>query len=336
MATLPPSDVAAGAETPEQPAELMPGRPLTPNQLVWRRFMRHRAAVAGAVGLLLIAALIVVGSLLTPADRAIRPEVANRLAPPTPPGQWASLPAKDIHPFGTDATGRDVFARILYGGQISLAVGVLSILISLLVGVTIGAVAGYVGGAADSVLMRFTEAMLAIPSLFLLIVLGKLLGSKLGTFSVFGMSVSGSVVVVILVIGLTSWMYEARIVRANVLSLREREYVAASEALGAGRARILWRHVLPNTVAPIIVAATLGLATAIGLEAYASFLGLGVQDPPTASWGNMISQALNYMQSSPPKWWLWLFPGLFITMTVLCINFVGDGLRDALDPRRKV
>jgi peptide/nickel transport system permease protein len=184
--------------------------------------------------------------------------------------------------------------------------------------------------------MRFTEAILAIPSLFLLIVLGKLFGSKLGTIPFFGRDISGSVIIVVLVIGLTSWMYEARIVRANVLSLRERDFVAASEALGSGKFRILVRHLLPNTMAPIIVAATLGLATAIGLEAYASFLGLGVQDPPTASWGNMITQALNYMQSNPPKWWLWLFPGMFITLTVLCINFVGDGLRDAFDPRRRI
>jgi peptide/nickel transport system permease protein len=262
--------------------------------------------------------------------------VENRLAPPTPLLQLADTPAKDQHLFGTDATGRDVFARILYGGQISLAVGVLSIVIAIFAGVTVGAVAGYLGGAMDAILMRFTEAMLAIPSLFLLIVLGKLFGSKIGSIPFFGRSISGSVLIVIIVIGLTSWMYEARIVRANVLSLREREFVAASEALGASKLRILVRHILPNTMAPIIVSATLGLAAAIGLEAYASFLGLGVQDPPTSSWGNMITQALNYLQSSPPKWWLWFFPGVFITLTVLCINFVGDGLRDAFDPRRKV
>jgi len=325
------------AESQVSPASgAAPAKPLTPNQLVWRRFLRHRAAVAGALGLMSIVALIVVGSILVPVERATRPEVTNRLAPPTPLNQIASTPAKDVHLFGTDATGRDVFARVLYGGQISLAVGVLAIMISLFVGVTVGGLSGYFGGLIDSVLMRFTEAMLAIPSLFLLIVVGKLFGSKLGSFTVLGMSISGSVVVVILVIGLTSWMYEARIVRANVLSLRERDFVSASEALGTDRSRVLIHHILPNTMAPIIVAATLGLAAAISLEAYASFLGLGVQDPPTPSWGNMITQALNYMQSNPPKWWLWFFPGLFITLTVLCINFVGDGLRDALDPRRKV
>ena len=318
------------------PDELARMKPLSPNQLVWRRFLRHRAALAGAIGMLIILAFILGGSVLVPVDRATRPDVTNMLGGPTPVFQLSRVPPKSQHLFGTDATGRDVFARIIYGGQISLAVGVLSIVLSLLVGVTIGAVSGYLGGVVDAVLMRFTEAILAIPSLFLLIVLGKLFGSKLGTINFMGTPVSGSVVIVILVIGLTSWMYEARIVRANVLSLRERDYVAASEALGTSKLRILLRHMLPNTMAPIIVAATLGLASAIGLEAYASFLGLGVQDPPTASWGNMITQALNYMQSNPPKWWLWLFPGGFITLTVLCINFVGDGLRDAFDPRRRL
>jgi peptide/nickel transport system permease protein len=309
---------------------------LSPNQLVWRRFLHHRAAVIGAIGIGLIAVFIVLGTIMVPVDRAIRPDVTNILGAPTPLLQSANLPAKAQHVFGTDATGRDEFARIIYGGQVSLAVGILSIMISILAGVTIGSVSGYLGGFVDALLMRFTEAILAIPSLFLLIVLGKLFGSKLGTIPLFGAPVSGSVIIVILVIGLTSWTYEARIVRANVLSLRERDYIAASEALGASRLRILLRHMLPNTMAPIIVSATLGLAAAIGLEAYASFLGLGVQDPPTASWGNMITQALNYLQSSPPKWWLWFFPGGMITLTVLCINFVGDGLRDAFDPRRRV
>jgi peptide/nickel transport system permease protein len=331
------SSIATDSNIPldDVPA-LAQSKALTPNQLVWRRFVRHRAALAGAIGLLMVFLFIVLGTILVPIGRATRPDVANILHAPTPVLQWASLPARETHLFGTDATGRDVFARIIYGGQISLAVGVLSIVLSLAVGVSIGAVAGYLGGAVDALLMRFTEAMLAIPSLFLLIVLGKLFGSKLGTIPFFGAPISGSVIIVILVIGLTSWMYEARIVRANVLSLRERDFVAASEALGVSKPRILLRHMLPNTLAPIIVAATLGLAAAIGLEAYASFLGLGVQDPPTASWGNMITQALNYMQSNPPKWWLWLFPGSFITFTVLCINFVGDGLRDAFDPRRRV
>jgi peptide/nickel transport system permease protein len=144
----------------------------------------------------------------------------------------------------------------------------------------------------------------------------------------------GSLLVVILVIGATSWMFQARIIRANILSLRERDYLAAARALGASSISILLRHLLPNTMAPIIVSATLGLVDAISSEAYVSFLGLGVQDPPTASWGNMISQSLSLMQRTPPVWWMWVFPSAVITFTVLCVNFVGDGLRDALDPRR--
>ena len=308
--------------------------PISPGQLVWRRFLRHKAAVFGSVGALLIISFIVVGSVLIKPDQAIRPDALNILSSPT----WLSdMPSKDAHIFGTDQIGRDIFARIVYGGQISLAIALLALTLGIVVGVVVGGVSGYFGGWLDAVLMRFTEAVLSIPQLFLLIVLGKLLVPRLPTTLPFlGRNISGSVVVVILVIGFTSWMYGARIVRASILSLRERDYVAASQALGANRFRVLFRHLIPNTFAPIIVTATLGLVNAIITEAYVSFLGLGVQDPPTASWGNMISQSVNYMQRTPPVWWMWLFPGLFITLTVLFINFIGDGLRDALDPRRKV
>jgi peptide/nickel transport system permease protein len=298
-------------------------QPLSPGALVRRRFLKHRSAVAGALGATLVVLFIVIASIFTPLDRATRPNVANKLQPPSAQ-----------HWFGTDTTGRDVFARIVYGGQISLTVAVLALAIGVSVGVLVGATAGYFGGWVDALLMRITETMLSIPSLFLLIVLGKLLGPKLPTLTLMGRSISGSVIVVILVIGLTSWMYVARIVRANILSLRERDFVSASRALGSSNARVLLLHLIPNTIAPIIVSATLGLVNAITSEAYVSFLGLGVQDPPTASWGNMISQALSLMQRSPPVWWMWFFPSLFITFTVLCINFVGDGLRDAFDPRR--
>lgn len=305
----------------------------SPNQLIWRRFSRHRAAVLGAIGIVLIALFIMLGSLLVPVDQSVRPDALNILAGPNLSGT-AKTPA---HLFGTDQVGRDIFARIIYGGQISLAIAVLSLTLGTVVGIVVGGVSGYLGGWVDSVLMRCTEAMLSIPQLFLLIVLGKLLVPKMPPSIPFlGRGISGSVVVVILVIGLTSWMYGARIVRASILSLRERDYIAASQALGANRFRVLFRHLIPNTIAPIIVTATLGLVNAITSEAYVSFLGLGVQDPPTASWGNMISQSLNHMQKTPPVWWMWFFPGLFISLTVLFINFIGDGLRDAFDPRRKV
>ena len=223
-----------------------------------------------------------------------------------------------------------MLARIVYGGQISMVIGVLAVALEVTLGTVIGGVAAYYGGWLDAVLMRFTEAMLSIPQLFLLIVLGKYFSTDLPTIHVFGRDFSGSVGVVIVVIGATSWMYLARIVRANVLSLRELDYVSASRALGASDTRIFFAHLVPNTVAPIIVAATLGLASAIITEAYVSFLGLGVQSP-TATWGNMMDASISFIQKG--AWWMWVFPSLFIIVTILCINLVGDGLRDALDPR---
>ena len=178
--------------------------------------------------------------------------------------------------------------------------------------------------------MRFTEAMLAIPSLFLLIVLAKFIGRNVGQVNIFGRTFSGSIGIVILVIGITSWMYLARIVRANVLSLKELDYISASKALGASNRRIFFSHLVPNTLGAIIVASTLGLAGAILLEAYVSFLGLGVQ-PPTSTWGNMMQQAQSFIIRG--AWWMWVFPSLFIVLTILCINLLGDGLRDAFDPR---
>jgi peptide/nickel transport system permease protein len=238
-------------------------------------------------------------------------------------------PPSPAHPFGTDTIGRDILARTIYGGQISLSIGLFAAIVEVIVGVLVGAVAGYFGGWLDDLLMRITEAMLIIPSLFLLIVLAKALGGKVPEFHLLGRTLSGSVIVIIFVIGFTSWMYLARIVRANVLSLKEMDYISASRALGVSDARIILKHLLPNTIAPIIVSATLGVANAILSEAYVSFLGLGVQTP-TASWGNMLDSSVKYIQRAP---WLWCFPGLLIMLTVLCINFIGDGLRDALDPR---
>jgi peptide/nickel transport system permease protein len=231
---------------------------------------------------------------------------------------------------GTDSTGRDVFARIIHGGQVSLLVGFLSVILAVTMGSIIGGVAAYYGGWVDNILMRLTEAMLSIPSLFLLIVLGKTLGRDIQTITFMGRTFSGSVGIVIIVIGLTSWMYLARVVRANVLSLREMDYISVSKSLGASDVRIFFRHLIPNTMGAIIVSSTLGLAGAILNEAYVSFLGLGVQ-PPTASWGNMLTSAQAFIQRG--AWWMWVFPSLFIIMTILCINLVGDGLRDAFDPR---
>ena len=293
--------------------------PHSPGQLAWRRFRRHKMAMGGSVGLILVFLFIIIGSFFYSEKDANRVDVIHRLTPPS-----------TTNYFGTDSTGRDLFARIIYGGQISLFIGILAVTLALVLGITIGGLAGYLGGWVDIILMRFTEAALSIPSLFLLIVLGKLFGSEIPTLRFLDRTFSGSVIVVILVIGLTSWMYLARIVRANILSLREMDYVAAARALGASNLRILVAHLIPNTIMAIIVTATLGLAQAIISEAYVSFLGLGVQ-PPTASWGNLMDQSISLIQRG--VWWMWLFPSLFIVLTILFTNFVGDGLRDAFDPR---
>jgi len=295
--------------------------PLTPAQVAWRRFRQHKMAMFGAGLLIAIILYVTAGAFLFSEADANRTDLSLKLSPPS-----------REHPFGTDLTGRDLLARTIYGGQISIIIGILAVVVSVVVGVLIGAIAGFYGGVVDSILMRFTEAMFNIPQLFLLIILAKFLAGRMPTFEVLGRSFSGSVVVIIGVIGLTSWMYEARIVRANFLSLKEQEFVTAARCIGVRNLSLIFEHILPNTVAPIIVAATLGVASAILSEAYVSFLGVGVQ-PPTATWGNMLDQAYHHLETEP---WMWFFPGLLILLTVLAINFVGDGLRDALDPRALV
>jgi peptide/nickel transport system permease protein len=260
------------------------------------------------------------GALLFPESYANFTMTSRRLQPPSA-----------AHPFGTDTIGRDILARTIYGGQISLMIGLTAVVIETLVGVLIGALAGYYGGVIDSILMRITEAMLNIPEIFLLIVMAKFFGGKIPEVQILGREFSGSVIVIVLIIGLTSWMYLARIVRAEFLSIKENEFILAARATGAPNSQIIFRHILPNSIAPIVVSATLGVANAILAEAYISFLGLGVQ-PPTATWGNMLDGANNYIETAP---WLWFFPGLLILLTVLSINFLGDGLRDALDPRSR-
>lgn len=292
---------------------------LTPGQLVWRRFRKHRLALIGTVGIIVLVLFIIIGSILVPENSANSGDLYARLT-----GPMAG------HPMGTDSTGRDVFFRVIYGGQISLFIGILAVALEVSLGTVLGGLAAYFGGWVDALVMRFTEAMLAIPSLFLLIVLAKFLGHSIPTFNILGRTFSGSVVIVIIVIGMTSWMYLARIVRANVLSLKELDYISASKALGANSPRIFFSHLVPNTLGPIIVASTLGLANAVLTEAYVSFLGLGVQ-PPTATWGNMMDQAQSFILRG--VWWMWVFPSIFIVFTILSINLMGDGLRDAFDPR---
>ena len=220
------------------------------------------------------------------------------------------------HPLGTDSSGRDVFSRLLYAGRVSLSVGLVAVGIYSVIGVILGAFSGFYGGWLDSSIMRLADIVLSFPSLILIITVVSVLGP--------------SIYNIMLVIGLLGWPPIARIVRALFLSLREREFVLASRTVGVSNGRIIFRHLLPNALAPVIVAATFGMASAILLEAGLSFLGLGVQ-PPTPSWGNMLkdAQSLTVLESMP---WLWIPPGTMIALAVLSINFIGDGLRDALDP----
>lgn len=307
----------ASTFTPAQ-AKIIERQPESPIRMAWRRLRRHRMAMFGLVLLLGLLLYVTAGTFIFSEEDANFNNVSIKLQGPSA-----------AHPFGTDAIGRDILARTIYGGQISILVALLAVIISLVVGVLVGAFAGYYGGIVDSSLMRFTEAMLNIPQLLLLIFCAKFLSDRIDNFEFAGREFSGSLVVIIVIIGLTSWMYLARIVRSSFLSLKNNEYVAAARSLGVKNGRIIFRHILPNAIAPIIVAATLGIANAILLEAYVSFLGLGVRQP-TATWGNMLEDANRYLATAPQ---IWIFPGLLILVTVLSINFIGDGLRDALDPR---
>jgi peptide/nickel transport system permease protein len=228
------------------------------------------------------------------------------------------LPPSLDHLMGTDRFGRDVFTRVLYGARISLSIGFVAVSISVTLGTVIGAVSGYFGGVVDTVLMRFVDMLISFPRLVLLITVIALFQPSIFT--------------VIVVLGLTLWPATARIVRGEVLSLREREFVEAARALGLDSPRIIFRHIIPNVLGPVIVAATLGLGNIILIEAGLSFLGLSVQ-PPTPSWGNIIDGGREYLVQA---WWVSTFPGLAIVVTVVAFNLIGDGLRDALDPRLRM
>ena len=272
----------------------------------WRRFRRHRQAILGLALIVLLTGTALLAPALAPYDPDAQTDiVATRYQAPSV-----------SHPMGTDRFGRDIFSRTLYGARISLSIGFLAILIAITLGTAIGAIAGFFGGRLDTVLMRGVDLLLSFPRLVLLVVLVALF--------------EPSIALVTLVLGLTGWMGVSRIVRGQVLTVREMEFVTAARVLGFGRARILARHVLPNVLTPVIVAATLGIGNTILAEAALSFLGLGVQ-PPTASWGNMVASGRDAMLDA---WWITTFPGLAIVFTVMAFNLVGDGLRDALDPRR--
>jgi peptide/nickel transport system permease protein len=270
-----------------------------------RHFRKNKLAIAGLVVMLLLYVL----TLLTPLIAPYAPAEMGKIV--TPDAMGPSMQ----HWFGVDKFGRDILSRVLYGSRISLSIGFIAVAISITLGTLVGALAGYYGGWVDSLLMRLTDVMLSFPRLVLLIVVIALFES--------------SIWLVVIVLGLTGWMGTARIVRGEVLSLREREFVQAARALGMGDGRIIFRHVIPNTLAPVIVSATLGIGQTILTEASLSFLGLGVR-PPTPSWGNMIADGRDALTQA---WWISTFPGLAIVFTVIAFNLLGDGLRDALDPR---
>lgn len=299
--------------------EAVSGSHGSPTRLVVRRFGRHRLAVAGAVVLILLTcaslAAPVVGWAFDHDPNAV--DLLNRFAPP-------SL----VHPLGTDELGRDLLLRLLYGGRISLFVGLVGALAAAVLGTLIGLLAGFVGGRTDMLLMRLTDAVIALPLLPLLIVLAAVDPSKLGL----GGLASGELASLwrlLLIVALVGWTTTARLVRASTLSVRERDYIRAAVALGVGRARTMARHVLPNVASPIIVATTLSVGQVILTESVLSFLGFGIQ-PPLPSWGNMLTGAQDLIHDSPL---LAIYPGILIFVVVMAFNVVGDGLQDALDPR---
>ena len=273
--------------------------------IAMRHFRKNRLAMAGLAVMILLYVITLVTPLIAPYDPAEQGNIVlTRYLEPSMQ-----------HLMGTDKFGRDIFSRVLYGSRISLTIGFVAVAISITLGTLFGAFAGYFGGIVDSILMRFTDMMLSFPRLVLLIVVIALF--------------QPNIYLVVTVLGLTGWMGTARLVRGEVLSLREREFIQAARALGMNDWRIIFRHIIPNTMAPVIVSATLGIGQTILTEASLSFLGLGVQ-PPTPSWGNMVADGRDALITA---WWIATFPGIAIVLTVVAFNLLGDGLRDALDPR---
>lgn len=272
-------------------------------RVIGKRFSRNKLSVLGAVTVLLLIILSLFAPLISPYDPTAI-DVHNVLSPPS-----------KEHPLGTDELGRDLLSRIIWGSRVSLKVGFIAVGIAITAGIIIGAISGFYGGLVDTILMRFVDIMLAFPTFFLILAVISILEQSIFTIMV--------------VIGLTNWMDVARLVRAEFLSLKEKDFVSAARAVGASDKRLIFRHILPNALSPVFVAATFGVAGAILIESGLSFLGLGVQ-PPEPSWGNILTAGKDNIEVA---WWLSLYPGLAILITVLSYNLVGEGLRDALDPR---
>ena len=280
---------------------------LSPGRIVWKKLCHRPLAMIGGVVLILLVITVL-----------LAPQLATHGRDDIDMFAMEQAPSKD-HILGTDEVGRDVFTRLLYGGRVSLGVGFAAVLLQVLIGVTLGAIAGYFGGIVDAVIMRLIDIIMCFPFYVIAISMAALMGPSAWN--------------VILIIGILSWPGIARIVRGQMLTMRSREFIEASRCLGLSSREIIIKHMLPNTLSPIIVYATLGMANAILTEAGLSFLGMGV-NPPQPSWGNMLTKAQS-MRVLTSQWWRWLPPGMCIFVTVLSINFLGDGLRDALDPRTK-
>lgn len=301
------ADAVSGTPVPMSPDEQPAARRRTPASLALRRFRRNKVAVVGAV--LLVAMLFAAFALpviVRMDPYSVRLTLTNR-----PPSPGFLL--------GTDASGRDVFARLLYAGRVSMGVGLAAALLSILIGTLLGAISGAFGGWVDALIMRSADIFLSFPPTVVVVVVAGIFGP--------------SVTMLIVALGVFTWPTAGRVVRGVVLTMREREFILAARAVGAGPAWVIRKHLLPAALSQVVVVFTLGVATSILAEAGLSFLGLGVQ-PPTASWGSMLrdAQSLTVISSRP---WLWLPPGLAVALTVLAVNFVGDGLRDAVDPRQK-
>jgi peptide/nickel transport system permease protein len=272
-------------------------------RIIGKRFSRNRLSVIGAVAVFLLITISLLAPFIAPYDPTAI-DVRHTLSPPS-----------KTHLLGTDELGRDLLSRIIWGSRVSLKVGFVAVGIAIVIGIVIGAIAGFYGGKVDAILMRFVDIMLAFPTFFLILAVIAILEPNIFT--------------IMAVIGITSWMDVARLVRAEFLSLKERDFVGAARAVGVSDTRLIFRHILPNALSPVFVAATFGVAGAILIESGLSFLGLGVQ-PPDPSWGNILTAGKDNIEIA---WWLSLYPGLAILITVLSYNLVGEGLRDALDPR---
>jgi len=298
-------------ETKAEPAATsgwIPAREESMSHRILRRFSRHRLAVLGAVMVIVLVLMAVFAPIVARQDPYFQDYSALKAAP------------SSEHILGTDALGRDVWARIVYATRVSLSVGLVAVAIYTAIGTVLGAIAGYYGGTVDVIIMRVTDVFMCFPLLIIIITVVAMVGPSL--FNIMG------------VIGLIAWPSICRLVRGQFLSLREQEFINAAHCLGIPSWRIIWGRLLPNCVGPITVAATFGMASAILTEASLSFLGLGVP-PPEPSWGQMLTEAqkLSILSNMP---WLWVPPGVMIALTVLCVNFVGDGLRDALDPQSRL